>query len=167
MEQLAKFLITFGFLGYSRYIPGTMGTLGAAAGYGLLWHWQWVNIASLALLLAVVSLLTWLLGNWAERYWQKKDPQCVVLDEVAGFLVSVFLFQPSWWVIAGGFLSFRLFDGWKPYPIRKMEALPGGLGILCDDLLAGVYALMLLLLLSWLAHVNGWPMQLQPALWQW
>src|SRR5437763_10849171 len=85
-------------------------------------------------------------GTWAatraEKLLGKKDPGAVVVDEVAGQLVA-FLFVPwgaGWWAVAAAFVAFRVFDIWKPYPMRRLEALGGGLGIMADDLLAGFYA---------------------------
>ncbi|MCA1618693.1 MAG: phosphatidylglycerophosphatase A [Acidobacteria bacterium] len=96
----------------------------------------------LLLTILVVSLV----GTWAatraEKLLGKKDPGAVVVDEVAGQLIT-FLFVP-WlagpWTIFAGFLAFRVFDIWKPYPVRRLEGLGGGLGIMADDMLAGFYA---------------------------
>jgi phosphatidylglycerophosphatase A len=87
-----------------------------------------------------------LVGIWASNrsipFLGNEDPPEAVVDEVMGQLVT-FLFVPfavSWPFILAGFLLFRLFDIWKPYPIRNLEILPGGLGICADDIVAGVYA---------------------------
>lgn len=96
--------------------------------------------------LLVAILLVALVGTWAatraERLLGKKDPGAVVVDEVAGQLIA-FLFVPwpaGGWTVFAGFLAFRLFDIWKPYPVRRLEGLGGGLGIMADDMLAGFYA---------------------------
>ena len=84
-------------------------------------------------------------GSRAERLLQKKDPSMVVVDEVAGQMIamlSVPAFLSGWWAVLSAFLLFRLFDIWKPYPIRRLEALESGLGIMADDVLAGIYALI-------------------------
>ena len=93
----------------------------------------------------VVFLLFCLLGIWASgratHLFKNKDPQQAVVDEVMGQLI-VFLFVPfaiSWWLVLAGFLLFRLFDIWKPYPIDSAENLPAGIGVCADDILAGVY----------------------------
>jgi len=80
-----------------------------------------------------------------------KDPSSVVVDEVAGMLVAL-VAQPRSlrWVLVL-FVLFRVMDVWKPFPIRRLEALPGGLGIVVDDLLAGVYASALGRLARWLS----------------
>jgi phosphatidylglycerophosphatase A len=98
-----------------------------------------------ALLLVVVFAVS-AAGTWAatraEKLLGKKDPGAVVVDEVAGQLVAL-LFVPKgagWWVLVAAFVAFRVFDIWKPYPVRRLEGLGGGLGIMADDLLAGFYA---------------------------
>jgi phosphatidylglycerophosphatase A len=91
----------------------------------------------------VVALAGIWAGTRAEKLLGKKDPGAVVVDEVAGQLIT-FLFVPwltTWtWSVVVGFIAFRVFDIWKPYPIRRLEGLGGGLGIMADDMLAGFYA---------------------------
>jgi phosphatidylglycerophosphatase A len=98
-------------------------------------------------------LVVALVGTWAatraEKLLGKKDPGAVVVDEVAGQLIA-FLFVPwraGTWAVVAGFVAFRLFDIWKPYPVRRLEDLGGGLGIMADDCLAGFYAAALMSLL--------------------
>ena len=97
-------------------------------------------------LIVVVFVLLCLIGIWASgrstSLFGNSDPSQAVIDEVMGQLM-VFFFVPfgiSWPFILAGFLLFRLFDIWKPYPVRTLEILPGGLGVCADDLVAGVYA---------------------------
>jgi phosphatidylglycerophosphatase A len=85
-------------------------------------------------------------GIWAasrtEALLARKDPGAVVIDEVIGQLIT-FVFVPAragWWAVMAGFVAFRVFDIWKPYPVRRLEALESGLGIMADDVLAGLYA---------------------------
>ncbi|HEV2914663.1 MAG TPA: phosphatidylglycerophosphatase A [Pyrinomonadaceae bacterium] len=152
------------------YLPLAPGTYGSAVGvglylvvnalgvrlivYGLAHGWSADALASLRLssLLLIVLALT-LAGiraaSRAEGLLGRKDPGAVVVDEVAGQFMT-FLFVPpdaGWWAILVGFLAFRAFDIWKPYPIRRLEALESGLGIMADDLLAGAYACVLMSLL--------------------
>jgi len=94
----------------------------------------------------VAFLLFCLLGIWAAgrstKLFGNKDPQQAIIDEVIGQLI-VFLFIPfglGWFYVLAGFLLFRLFDIWKPYPIDSLQNLPGGIGVCADDILAGVYA---------------------------
>jgi phosphatidylglycerophosphatase A len=145
------------------YIPLAPGTWGSAVGV-LIYHFATFAYGSIAYIIglsgggfpqyefvvpAIVSIMLvclCLLGIWASGrsipLLGNTDPSQAVIDEVMGQLV-VYLFVPfgiSWPFILAGFLLFRLFDIWKPYPIRALEILPGGLGICADDLVAGVYA---------------------------
>lgn len=164
-DYLSLFLATWGV----GYLPLAPGTWGAAVGVGiyLLLHkasaliyvfaqehaWRFPTLEGfhVSLLVVVIFALSFS-GIWAatraEKLLGRKDPGVVVVDEVAGQLMT-FLFVPfnrAPWIILTGFLAFRLFDIWKPYPIRRLEALEGGLGIMADDLLAGAYAAALTLL---------------------
>jgi phosphatidylglycerophosphatase A len=95
-------------------------------------------------LVAVVLLGTW--AAWrVERVLGRRDPSVIVIDEVAGMLVSVLLLPRTLPVLLTAFLLFRLFDIWKPFPVRESQALLGGLGVMLDDLIAGVYALVLVM----------------------
>jgi phosphatidylglycerophosphatase A len=106
---------------------------------------QFPAIQTTVLLLVILAVA--LAGIWAatraEKLLGKKDPGAVVVDEVAGQLIT-FLFVPwltTWtWSVVAGFVAFRVFDIWKPYPVRRLEGLGGGLGIMADDMLAGFYA---------------------------
>ena len=107
-----------------------------------------LTTALLAAILVVAIAGTWA-ATRAEKLLGKKDPGAVVVDEVAGQLIA-FLFVPwraSLWAVVAGFVAFRLFDIWKPYPVRRLEGLGGGLGIMADDMLAGFYAAALMSLL--------------------
>jgi phosphatidylglycerophosphatase A len=94
----------------------------------------------------VALALVTLVGLWAasrvERALGRKDPGVIVVDEVAGMMLSVLLLPRTPQVLVAAFLLFRLFDIWKPYPARGSQALPGGLGVMADDLIAGLYALL-------------------------
>jgi len=106
---------------------------------------QFPAIQTTVLLLTIlaVALAGIRAATRAERLLGKKDPGAVVVDEVAGQLIT-FLFVPwltTWtWSVVAGFVAFRVFDIWKPYPVRRLEGLGGGLGIMADDMLAGFYA---------------------------
>jgi phosphatidylglycerophosphatase A len=155
------------------YLPVAPGTWGSAFGVGIylllhqalvLWFtsngvFRWgvfsenTHVIFAAVLLVIVLVIT-LAGVWAatrvERLQGSKDPGKVVIDEVAGQLIT-FLFIPyfsPWWVLVAGFFLFRAFDIWKPYPIRRLESLEAGLGIMADDVLAGLYAATVLALIS-------------------
>ena len=113
----------------------------------------------LAVELAFAILLS-LVGTWAASQAEKlsgtKDPSKVVIDEVAGQFIALltvpFLVDPAWWAMILAFVLFRFFDIVKPYPARRLENLKGGLGVMADDLIAGVYAalgVMIAVCVSW------------------
>ena len=154
-------------VGYLPLAPGTWGSLVGVGFYLLLREasaasftraaasgWSLSSLESLRMTLMLLMLIAiTVAGIWAatraERLMGRKDPGAVVIDEVAGQLIT-FLFVPlnaGLWAIAAGFVAFRVFDIWKPYPIRRLEALESGLGIMADDVLAGAYAAMLMSLL--------------------
>lgn len=108
----------------------------------------YVFTPQLAFMLVVIFVLT-MAGIWAatraEKALRKKDPSIVVIDEVAGQMIALLsgpFWLHTWWSVLTAFLLFRLFDIWKPYPIRRLESLESGLGIMADDVLAGAYALI-------------------------
>jgi phosphatidylglycerophosphatase A len=95
-------------------------------------------------LAAVVVVGTWA-SNRVEEFLERKDPGLIVIDEVAGMMVSVALLPRTPFVLFCAFLLFRIFDIWKPFPAREAQALRGGIGVVVDDLIAGVYALVLVM----------------------
>ena len=150
-------------VGYLPVAPGTLGSLVGAGLYLSVWgvvyrlllanaeragSVVYVFTPQLAFMLLVVFITT-MVGIWAatraERVMQRKDPSIVVIDEVAGQMIALLsgpFWLHTWWSVLSAFLLFRLFDIWKPYPIRRLEGLESGLGIMADDVLAGVYALI-------------------------
>lgn len=146
MNRLKLFLVTSGFLGCSPWAPGTVGTLGGVA---IAWGLSFTDhfLAWNLLACVVVYLVGRSLGDWAERYAGKKDPGIFVLDEVLGYLVTVaWTSGPSYLTLVVGFFVFRFFDIFKPGPARRMERIPGGDGILLDDLVAGIFGFVLVML---------------------
>ena len=109
-----------------------------------LWLIPFSRVGLWATLVVVV-----LVGTWAsyrvEAVLERKDPGVIVIDEVAGMIVAVLLLPRTFGVLLCAFLLFRLFDIWKPFPAREAQALRGGIGVVVDDLIAGVYALVLLM----------------------
>jgi phosphatidylglycerophosphatase A len=141
------------------YLPKAPGTFGSLVGVLLFCIVRVVAGAPpnyLLLLVGALTILTSALGVWAagrvESCVQKKDPQIVVIDEVAGQLITYLGFgyiasaALNWQYLLAGFILFRVFDIWKPFPIRRAESLPGGLGIMADDWIAGLYAALVLAL---------------------
>lgn len=136
MSAAARWVATAGGLGYAPVAPGTVTSLVVAVAV-------WALAPGLPGLLGVTAVVT-AVGIWASSREEARvgvhDPSIIVVDEVAGMLVALIAAPPGLgWVLALFFL-FRVFDVWKPYPIDRLQALPGGWGIVADDLLAGVYA---------------------------
>lgn len=131
-------------LGRMPAAPGTWGSAGAAVlapfvFLPLSWSWR-------AVLLAAVMVIGIAASSRAERIVGKRDPGCVVIDEVAGQWLTFAPFAAlDWGMIAAGFLLFRFFDIVKPWPVRQAELrFPGGIGVMMDDCLAGIYAALAL-----------------------
>jgi len=149
LPQFILFLAS-GFLsGFVPYLPGTAGTLAALACYALLLH-RLSPVPYVLLLLLLIPLGSMLCGK-AEGYLDKPDAAPIVLDEFAGYLTSVALLPYGAWTLWGGFFLFRLLDITKPPPIRDIQSLRGGWGVMADDLVAGAYANCILRLLFYAA----------------
>lgn len=133
--------LSLGFgTGLAPKAPGTFGTLIGVALYWLLCSLQ----LSLALYIAV-TVLCFVIGVWICGYTAKAlgvhDHPAIVWDEVVGYLITMTFAPSDWYWILAGFVLFRLFDIWKPWPIRVIDrGVHGGFGIMLDDVLAGVYA---------------------------
>jgi phosphatidylglycerophosphatase A len=132
-----KVVATFFFCGYAPLAPGTVGSAACAVLYYFLCPslgpWAW-----LALLVIASAVGVWAAAG-AALAWGK-DPGRVVVDEAVGMLFSLAFLPNDFWTVLIGFCLFRLFDISKPPPIRRFERLPGGWGIVADDIAAGVYA---------------------------
>lgn len=127
--------------GYSPVASGTVGSLVTAVAIWLLP----LTLLRTAVALVVVTLLGIWAGGRVERVLGRKDPGVIVIDEVAGMLLSVIGLPRSLPVLITAFLLFRLFDIWKPFPARESQALTGGVGVMVDDLIAGLYTLVLIM----------------------
>ncbi len=125
--------------GYSPVAPGTVGSLvGLALAGGL--HAAELPAAAYAAAAAAIFLLAVPICASAARHFNVQDPPPCVYDEIAAFPVVFALVPFTVGSAIAGFLLFRLFDIWKPWPVRRLERLPGGWGIAADDLMAGSYA---------------------------
>ena len=165
--HISLLLATWFGLGYLPKAPGTWGSVGGVA-LALLMAWAnsqnhsattipangnfWTTgllpssgEVAITVMIAVIGIIV---AGRAARYAQIKDPQWVVIDEVSGQLLTYYLFlwllPLNWksWLL--GFILFRVFDIWKPFPARQLEHLPGGWGIMADDWMAGIYAALVL-----------------------
>jgi phosphatidylglycerophosphatase A len=137
----AHVLATAGGSGYAPIAPGTAGS---AVGLLLFWPLSRLNdVAQMAVALAVFLLGVMASAHVAGRLG-RKDPGVVVIDEVVGQWLTLFLLPFTPLTAAAGFLLFRAMDVWKPWPARDLERLPGGWGIMADDVMAGIYANLVL-----------------------
>ena len=134
------FILAIATAGGSGYAPIASGTFGSAVGLLLWWAIAWMGTAAHAIGLVLVVLIGIWAADRAQAIFRRHDDGRITIDEVAGMLLSL-LFLPARAEVAGAaFLRFRLFDIWKPAPARAAERLPGGLGVMADDLVAGLYA---------------------------
>jgi len=139
MTSFLMFIATGGFSGYLPKAPGTWGSLVGLALFLLLGRLE------LSLYLAVVATLLvagFFAAGSAEKILDKKDPGVVVIDEIVGMLITLTGAPLTWPFLLAGFLCFRFFDILKPFPVRWAErSFNGGVGIMLDDVLAGLYGL--------------------------
>ena len=126
------------------YAPVASGTVGSFVTVVAIWLLPLTPLRIVVALVVVILVGIWA-GSRVERVLGKKDPGVIVIDEVAGMLLSVILLPRTIPVLITAFLLFRLFDIWKPFPARESQALTGGVGVMVDDLIAGFYTLILIM----------------------
>lgn len=128
-------------MGYLPLCPGTFASLAAIGVYALL-------VKLIPPYQLGIIILLFLFGVWtsrqAEILWEKKDPGEVVIDEIVGYLITMGLVPFSLIKAIVGFFLFRVFDILKPFPIKRLERSQGGWGIMLDDVMAGLYASLIL-----------------------
>ena len=134
-EKSIKFIATFGGLGYSSVAPGTTGSLGGAAIYLLVKD----NTIIYNVVLLIFLSIGFFVSGKAEGIFKTKDSKEIVIDEVCGLLIALYLIPFSYVNLILVFLLFRTIDVIKPFPIRRVEGLAGSLGIMGDDILAAIY----------------------------
>jgi len=138
------------------YVPFAPGTFGSAMGLLL---WAVLPASAPAQAFAIVALFV--LGSWsgsiAERHFGRTDPGEVVIDEVMGMLITLFLNPVGWKGALLAFLFFRVADVIKPYPANRLERLPGGVGVMADDGMAAIYANLAVRVCIWSSrHLIIW-----------
>ena len=136
-QKAALVLSTWFGTGLLPVAPGTFGSLASVPIVLVLQH---LGVWYSSFVLAFVTCVAVWASDRTQKLLGQNDPKEVVIDEVAGFLLAMFLLPSSWPVLGLGFLLFRGFDIIKPYPAKQAERLRGGLGIVMDDLIAGLYA---------------------------
>jgi phosphatidylglycerophosphatase A len=148
LKAIARVISTWFGCGYSPVAPGTVGSAAAILIAWLLRNYVTpIEFGAMGVILAIPGI--WAAGVTA-REIESKDPQIVVVDEVVGQWITLAgATALNWhsWLLA--FALFRIFDIWKPAPVRQLEGLPGGFGIVADDAMAGVYGALVLFSAGW------------------
>lgn len=144
-DKAVVFLATGFGLGFIPLAPGTFGTL---PGIPLCYVLARVPVAAAAgLIICIIAVSMWIAGA-AEKSLGQKDPGKIVIDEIAGLTVALLGLPFDAFHVVAGFIAFRIFDAWKPFPLRNLEKrFSGGIGVVIDDVGAGIYANILLRLL--------------------
>lgn len=157
ISPIVKFMATGGYSGYAPIAPGTVASLVCAV---LAWYLlphvttQSSTIALAGMLISLVAFVVmaaWVAGR-AEAVFGP-DASTIVIDEFAGYLIAIALLPKSILVYVTAFVLFRVIDILKPFPARRLESLPGGVGIVMDDVVAGLYANVLIRIML---LVKGW-----------
>ena len=147
MRAFGVFIATGGYAGYVPVAPGTAGSLVGLGVHALVrWSGGWGLEALVVSMIVVVGIWSASVG---ERHFGREDPGYIVIDEVAGMLVTLLWLPVTWLGALVGFLAFRVFDIFKPFPARSAERLPRGWGVMADDLVAAVYGYLVVRLLVW------------------
>ena len=147
MKKIFLLIATFCGLGYVPFAPGTVGSLASFIIWGPLIFFKysfWIRF----LILIIVIIIAILSSNESVKYFKIKDPKQIVIDEVAGMGVVLLFVDSEYFIAILGFILFRFFDILKPWPIKKIEKLPNGFGVVLDDIMAGIYSLFFLILIK-------------------
>ena len=143
-EKLITFLATGFGSGLSPVAPGTLGTLLGVLICLLCLPMPWTFRLLFVLALLVLSIYV---ADKAEKIYQKKDDQRIVIDEIIGLQITMLPVPINILNLCTAFVLFRIFDIWKPFPVKNLQGLPGGWGVVIDDVAAGIYAAAVLWLL--------------------
>jgi phosphatidylglycerophosphatase A len=133
---------------FSGRVPFAPGTAGSLIGVLLWWFLRELTLPWYAAVCAALVVIGTRAAGRAEIILGQKDSPSIVIDEITGFLVAMFLIPPGWGTLAAGFALFRFFDIAKPWPIRRLQEIPGGAGVMADDIVAGIYVNLLLQILA-------------------
>jgi phosphatidylglycerophosphatase A len=152
-RRFALLLATAGGVGYVPFAPGTFGSMVGVA----LWALLRTSVAAQAIAIVVLFVLGSWSGTVAEHHFGRTDPSQVVIDEVVGILITLFLVPVGWLGALLAFLLFRLSDIVKPFPSNRLERLHGGFGVMADDAMAAIYANLALRFCIWSSgHLGVW-----------
>lgn len=144
LRIISRFLATGAYSGFSPIAPGTVGSFLALI---LYWFIPTIRVS----IFSAIVLGLFFLGVWASSRTEEEfgeDASVIVIDEMVGMWIALFLIKKSLSLIIIGFLLYRLFDVIKPFPIRRSQRLPKGWGVMVDDLVAGIYTNLVLQVLS-------------------
>ena len=135
MRKIVKITTSFFYLGHSPFMPGTLGSLAGLLIYFVVKDKLPIYTFSVLFLFALGILFS----SEAERIYKRKDAKTIVIDEVCGMMLSLFLVPYSVWIMILGFALFRVFDILKPPPAKAIEKFSGAFGIMFDDIIAAIY----------------------------
>jgi len=140
VKRIVKAITSFFYMGHSSFAPGTAGSLGGLIVYFLVNN----NALLYGFVLMFLFTLGILFAGEAEKIYKRKDEPRIVIDEVCGMLLTLFFVPVSVYSVVLGFLLFRVMDVLKPFPAKRIEKLAGSVGIMFDDVVAGIYANLIL-----------------------
>lgn len=138
MKLFSKITATFFGVGYFPVAPGTLTSAIIVLLYKFFLYK--LNWPIYLLIFFVLFAIGTFVSGVTSRMLKKEDPRAVVIDEVAGQFIALFLLSPQWTLCAASFFLFRFFDIVKPFPIKRVETFPGGFGIMLDDIVAAIFA---------------------------
>ena len=146
-HSISQVVATFFYSGYFPFAPGTFASLLAV----LVWFFlPWSSVLFKILSMLIILILGFASVEVTEKSFKEADPSFIVIDEVIGMWITVITLPKSVIVALLAFLMFRIFDIVKPPPIRRLELLKGSLGIIIDDVVAGIYAAISVHILLWI-----------------
>jgi len=134
-DRTTQILSTFFYIGYFPLAPGSLASIAGMC----IYFWLHQNVALYVMAWFIITVLGFISAGQMEKIVGKKDPSCVVIDEVSGVMLAFFMLPLSWPVAWTAFFLFRAFDMFKIYPANKVERMHGGVGIMMDDIIAGIY----------------------------
>ncbi len=146
---IAKYISTFFYLGYFPFAAGSLASAVGGLCAGILFFHPLVWL----ILFGIVATAGFWAGRIVEKNMAKKDPPCIVIDEVAGSLIAFFMLPMNWPVFWSTFFVFRAFDMFKIYPANILEKRSGSVGIMMDDIVAGIYTNLIMQIAIRLAGV--------------
>lgn len=151
MNRIVTAFATFFYTGFFPFAPATFATLVFLLVYKLVPGGDWIATWTIF----VPTLILSIPASSRMEATHGKDPHCVVIDEVVGIQIVLLGATPTTAGLVAAFALFRIFDVWKPYPIDHLQSLPRGWGIVADDVLAGIYSRVVLVLAGLATHALG------------